>query len=194
MAMKGPLRHELSKYGKGRPGNIRGLPYAGPAGRKHYVAAPLSTSSYSPHQGLYDQPLPHDYHPHPGTASVQFDEYQTGPNWESHRVSHSHQPHLFRPYPVLPPEEEVFDYQKAKVINDFLFKVQELQYRHFDEGEQIPSMADIWMEHFSMVEPETPGMELPEPEMMPDPVNEQTPDDVARNLLNLTDAFSHLKN
>ncbi|MFC1653127.1 hypothetical protein ACFL3F_05345 [Planctomycetota bacterium] len=190
MAMKGPLRHELSKYGKGRPGSIRGLPYAGSTGRKHYATVPVSFSPSFPQWDLYHRPLPQDYHPNIHAPAAQSDRYEMHQDWELHHVSHTKQPSLFQPYPDIPQEEDSFDYEKSKSVSEFFLRVQEVQYRHFDEGEEIPSMADIWMEHFSTTDPD---MDVPDSETMVESVKEQTPDELARQFMNISGALGHLQ-
>ncbi|MFC1761164.1 hypothetical protein ACFL6U_03690 [Planctomycetota bacterium] len=193
MAMKGALRHELGKYRKGRPGSMPGLPYSGYGGRKHYVSAPVSHTHTTQPRDLYNLPGPQEYHPNLFAPAVQSNEYITDLDGESPRKDPPHQPKLFRPYPNIPFEEDSFDYENSQIMSEFFMKVQEVQYRSFEDGEEIPSTADIWQEHFAVDDPIASGVDLSNSEMIVEPAEEQTPDDLARQFMNITDALSHLQ-
>jgi len=193
MTMKGPLRHELHKYGKGRPGSIRGLQYARPFGGKHYASAPTSFTPSSFQQNRYSRPLPSDYHPNLNAPAVQTHGYATDQAWESHHVSQPHQPGLFRPYPNLPTIEEEAKYENMQTMHDFLLRVQELQYRHFEEGEEIPSIAEMWREHLATSDHGMPDEDFPNSAMVGEVAVEQTPEDLARQFQNISSALGQLQ-
>jgi len=45
------------------------------------------------------------------------------------------------------PAEPRFDYEESKAVNNFLLAAMEVQYRQFAEGEEVPTLADLWCEH-----------------------------------------------
>ena len=100
MAMRGPLRRELGKYRKGRSGTTPWSP--GFRGSKQYVTGAVPGPVHGGYPvDLYMWGMPRDYHPNINAPAAQSDEYMVDPDWESHHIPHSHQPHLFRPFPEL---------------------------------------------------------------------------------------------
>jgi hypothetical protein len=190
--MRGPLRRELNNYrNRGQPfGAVPGFP--GFKGRSRYAGG----ASPGPiHAGYPDDPymwgVPRDYHPNLNAPAVQSDEYVTDPDWESHQVSPSHQDRVLRPFPESEPAEPEFDYDHARIMSEFFLKVMEVQYRPLAEGEEVPTLADLWDEHFKK--------ELePAPDMV-DPANGAvTPlfEETQRRLPDFTDiaeALGHLR-
>lgn len=197
MAGFGSLGSELFKYRKRKrkalDGSIPGLGYE----RFHKSRRYVSGMPYIPRQGgshhdLYNWGLPRQYRPNIHAPAAQSDEYATDPEWESHHVPHSHQPHLFRPFPELEPTEPPFDYDKSKAVSEFFLKAMQAQYQPLEDGQEVPSPADIWMEHFHFaVEAET-AMDVVEPEIPTGPA-EPTARELADRFMNITGAISHLQ-
>ena len=192
MATLRSLRNELSKYRRRKrgalDGSVSGLPYE----RFHKSRRYVSGMPYIPRQGgshhdLYNWGLPGEYHSNIHAPAAQSDEYVTDPDWQSHHIPHSHQPHLFRPFPELEPEEPEFDYDQARATSEFFLKAMEAHYQPLEEGQEVPSMADIWMEHFA-TEAET-GIDVVEPEIPAEP----TAHELADRFMNITGAISHLQ-
>jgi hypothetical protein len=153
MAMRGPLRRELGKYRKGQAGLMPGFP-----GAKHYVTGALPGPVHGGYPtDLYMWGVPRSYHPNMNAPAAQSDEYLTDPDWESHQVPSSRQDRVLRPFPEPKPTEPEFDYDEAKAHSDFFLKAMEAQYASLAEGEEVPTLADIWREHFAQeaeLEPE----------------------------------------
>lgn len=152
MAIPGSLGNELFKYRRRRKrpldGSVPGLAQE----RFHKSRRYISGMPYVPRQGgyhhdLYNWGLPREYHPSVNAPAVQTDEYINDPDWESHHIPHSHQDKLLRPFPELEPGETAFDYEHAQAMNDFFLKARDVQYQPFEEGQEVPSLADIWEEH-----------------------------------------------
>ncbi|MFC1652696.1 hypothetical protein ACFL3F_03145 [Planctomycetota bacterium] len=71
--------------------------------------------------------------------------------------------------------------------------MQELQYRHFEEGEEIPTTVDIWREHFGIIEEDLLDDDLSNSGMMVETASEQTPDEIAQEFLDISGALGHLQ-
>jgi len=197
MATLRSLRNELFKYRRRKRGAVDGSIPGLPSERFHKSRRYVSGMPYIPRQGgshhdLYNWGQPSQYHPNIHAPAAQSDEYVTDPDWDSHHVPHSHEPHLFRPFPELEPGEPAFDYEKAKATSEFFLKAMEVQYQPFEEGQEVPSLADIWMEHFADDQQDMPGMDIPEP-AMPTELAELTGEDLTRRFINITGALSHLQ-
>ena len=152
MAIPRSLGNELFRYRrrKRRPldGSVPGLPQE----RFHRTRRYVSGTPYIPRPGgshhcLYNWGLPSEYHPNVHASAVQIDEYFNDPDWESHHIPHSQQDKLLRPYPEPEPTENPFDYEHAQAMNEFFLKAMDVQYQHFEEGQEVPSLADIWEGH-----------------------------------------------
>ena len=143
--MHGPLRRELNKY-RNR-GQVFGSLPSFPRGR-HYVtgAGPGPVHGGYP-ADLYMWGVPRDYHPNINAPAAQSDEYVTNPDWESHHVPFSHHDKVLRPFPPAEPTEPEFDYDEARAQSEFFLKAMEAQYRPLAEGEEAPTLADIWQDH-----------------------------------------------
>jgi hypothetical protein len=153
MAMRGPLRRELGKYRRGQTGLMRGFP-----GTRHYVTGAMPGPVHGGHPAdLYMWGVPQSYHPNLNAPAAQSDEYVTDPDWESHRVPLPHQDKVLRPFPQSEPTEPEFDYDEAKAHSELFLRAMEAQYQPLAEGEEAPTLADMWREHFS-----------PEPELVPE--------------------------
>jgi hypothetical protein len=74
-----------------------------------------------------------------------------GADGEPHWVGPSLQEGPFGPIPERTPAEPRFDYEESKAVNDFLLAAMEVQYRQFAEGEEVPTLADLWQEHSAKV-------------------------------------------
>jgi len=198
MSMLRPMRDELFKYGKRKrrsiDGTMPGVPYASYRKSRRYVSGlPYMQKGPSHHHDLYNCGIPREYHPNLNAPAAQSEEYLPNENWDSHMISHSTDPKLFRPFPDLPPAEENITYEKSKTKSDFFLKVMEVMYRPFEEGQEIPSLADIWREHFGADEHDMSDLYMPNSEMTIETVAESTPDDVARNFIDIAGALGHLQ-
>jgi hypothetical protein len=153
MAMRGPLRRELGKYRKGQHGMTPGF-----VGGRHYVTGAVPNPVHGGYPAdLYMWGMPHSYHPNLNAPAAQSDEYVTDPDWESHRVPLPHQAKVLRPFPHVESTEPEFDYDEAKAHSELFLRAMEAQYQPLAEGEEAPTLADIWREHFSQeadLEPE----------------------------------------
>ena len=152
MAIPRSLGNELFRYRrrKRRPldGSVPGLPQERFHRSRRYVSGtPCVPRLRGSHHDLYNWGLPSDYHPNVHAPAVQLDEYFNDPDWESHHIPHSHQDKLLRPYPELEPVERPFDYEHAQAMNEFFLKAMDVQYQHLQEGQEVPSFADIWEGH-----------------------------------------------
>jgi len=148
MAMRNPQGNGRRSKQRGLDGSVPVLPYV------HY-RRPTTPSLGSPrpraggyHQDLYGWGMPREYHPNWNAPAVQIDEYVTDPDWESHQVPHPRQEKLLRPFPQREPAEPAFQYEQARELDTFFLKVMEMQYDPHREGGVMPSMADLFMEHF----------------------------------------------
>jgi hypothetical protein len=148
MAMRGPLRRELGKYRRGQHSMTPSF-----VGGRHYVTGAVPGPVHGGYPAdLYMWGVPQSYHPNLNAPAARSDEYVTDPDWESHQVPFSRQDRVLRPFPEPEPAEPEFDYDEAKAHSDFFLKAMEVQYASLAEGEEVPTLADIWREHFS---PET---------------------------------------
>lgn len=198
MSMLHPMRDELSKYRrrKRRPmdGSIPGAPYNSYRKSRRYV----SGLSYVPrgsgnHHDLYNWGVPRDYHPDINSPTAQSEEYWPNENWDSHMIPRSTDPKLFRPFPDLPPAEEKITYEKSKTKNEFFLKLMEVMYRPFDEGQEIPSSADIWMKYFNANEFDMLDLDTPNTDVDIETAAELTPEDKVRKFVNIIGALAHLQ-
>ena len=199
--MHGPLRYETTKYRRGRRhelgGAVPGLEYPSfPSSRRPVSGLPPIPGPGGFHEELYNGRLPREYHPSLDAPAVQSDEYTTDPDWESHQVSPSHQDRVLRPFPESEPVEPPFDYDRAKIWTEFFLKVMEVQYRPLAEGEEVPTLADIWHEHFTQgVEPDPDLADAADGSGAVPPPSEETerslPDlmDIAEALVQLRNVF-----
>jgi hypothetical protein len=140
MAMRGPLRRELSKYRRGQIGVTPGL-----AGGRHYVTGAVPGPVHGGYpQDIYMGGMPQQYHPNIHAPAAQSHEYATDPEWESYHVPFSHQHRMFGPFPPAEPEPD-FDYDEAQVHSEFFLKAMEAQYRALDEGQEVwPHLVLGW--------------------------------------------------
>jgi hypothetical protein len=145
MAMRGPLRRELGKYRRGQHNMTLGF-----VGGRHYVTGAVPSPVHGGYPAdLYMWGVPRSYHPNLNAPAAQSDEYVTDPDWESHHVPPPHQDRVLRPFPQSEPTEPEFDYDEAKVHSELFLRAMEAQYQPLAEGEEAPTLADIWREHFS---------------------------------------------
>lgn len=103
---------------------------------------------------LYNWRTPREYHPSLNAPAVQSNEYIADTDWESHGIPHSDNPRVFRPFPDTEPEEQIIGYEQSKTMSEFFLKAMEVQYQPFEDGHEVPSLADIWHEHLA----ETTGL------------------------------------
>ena len=82
-------------------------------------------------------------------SAAQSDEYITDVDWESHQVPHAHQDRLFLPFPEHEPIESTPDYDQTRAFSEFFLKAMEVQYQPVTEGQEVPTLADIWHEHMT---------------------------------------------
>jgi len=195
MPMFRAMRDELSKYRrrKRRPmdGSVPGAPYVGYRRSRRYVSGlPYVPRRPSHHHNLYNWGVPREYHPNLNAPAAQSEEYWPNENWESHMLPHSTDPKLFRPFPDLPPEEKNITYEKSKTKSEFFLKLMEAMCRPFQEGQEIPSLADIWREHFRGDELDMSDLYAPSSEMPTDTAEESTPEDLARRFTGSSEQYS----
>ena len=198
MSMFRAMRDELFKYGKRKrrsiDGSVPGVPYADYRRSRRYVSGlPYVPRGPGHHHDLYNWGVPGAYHPNLNAPAAQSEEYLPNENWDSHMISHSTNPKLFRPFPELPPTEENITYEKSKTKSDFFLKVMEVMYRPFEEGQEIPSLADIWREHFRGDEPDMADLYTPNAEIPADAAEESTPEDLMRRFIDIAGALGHLQ-
>ncbi|MFC1603588.1 hypothetical protein ACFL5F_01050, partial [Planctomycetota bacterium] len=198
MSMLRPMRDELYKYRrrKRRPmdGSVPGAPYTGYRKSRRYVSGlPYVPRGPGHHHDLYNWGVPGAYHPNLNAPAAQSEEYWPNENWESHMIPRSTEPRLFRPFPDLPAPEEKITYERSKAKSDFFLKVMEAMYRPFEEGQEIPSLSDIWREHFRGDEPDMADLYTPNAEMAIETAAELTPEDKVRKFVNVISALGHLQ-
>ena len=196
MAKLGSLGNELFRYRKRSKRSLDGSAPGAPYARFRRSLRPVSGMPYvprqgSPHHDIYNWGQPRQYHPNIHAPAAQSDEYHTDPDWESHIVPHSHQPHLFRPFPEIERSEPQFDYGQARRESGFFLKAMEVQYQPFEEGQEVPSLAEMWEQHLASDEQDMPDVGIPEPEM-PNEVAELTAEEIAGRLDDIAGALSHL--
>jgi len=193
------MRDELFKYRKRKKssidGSMPGVPYASYRRSRRYVSGlPYGPRGPAHRHDPYNWGVPREYHPDLNSPAAQSEEYWPNENWESHTVSHSTDPKLFRPFPDLPPAEENITYEKSKATGEFFLKLMEAMYRPFKEGQEIPSLTDIWREHFSDDEIDMADLYLPNSEMPTEAAEEElTPEDLMRRLIDISGALGHLQ-
>ena len=197
MARYGSLGNELFKYSKRKKvpldGSAPGAPYARFRRSLRYV----SGMPYVPGQGgfnhdLYNSRQPRQYHPNMNAPAAQSDEYSTYPDWESHEVPHSHQPHLFRRFPEIRPTEPPFNYKQARAESKLFLKAMEAQYQPLEEGQEVPSLADIWEQHLAGDEQDMSNLDMPELEMLTKEKAELTAEEISSRFGDIGGALSHL--
>ena len=194
MSMLRPMRDELFKYRKRKSRSIdgsgSGVPYTSYSkSRRHVSGLPYVPRGSGHHHDLYNLDTPSEYDPNLNAPAVQPEEYWPSDNWDSHNIQHSTDPNLFRPFPELPATEETFSYQKSKSASEFFLKVMEVMYRPFEEGQEIPSLTDIWREHFKFYDDD-----MLEKEMDIEAAIESTPEDVNQKFIDIAGALNHLQN
>ncbi len=150
MAMPRSLGDELFKSRRRKRSSLDGSVPGLPQERFHKSRRPVSGTPYVPMQGgyhhdLYNWGLPGEYHPSVNAPAVQTDEYD--PDWDSHRIARTHDERPFGAVPQLEPGEAPFDYRHAQAMTRFFLKAMEVQYQHREDGQEVPSMADIWRAH-----------------------------------------------
>ena len=188
-----PMREELFKYRKRKKvsldGSVPGVPYTHfRRSRRHVSGMPHIPGRPGYSNGLYMSGSPREYRPSLNAPSAQSEDYLMDENWDWHNTSNPTDSKLFRPFPELPAAEEVLTHEKSKSASEFFLKVMEVMYQPFEEGQEIPTLADIWQKHCSV---ETEGM--PDTETAIETMQELTPDDVAHKFMDLLDAHSHLQ-
>jgi len=192
MAMRGPLRREIGKYRKRGPGTMPG--YLGFKGWKQHVTGAMPGPAHGGYPtDLYMWGVPRDYHPNINAPAAQSDEYITDPDWESHHVPRSHQERLLRPFPQREPNEPGFDYDAAMAHSEFFLKAMEAQYRPLVEGEEVPTLAEIWRDHITEgAEQESESRDYPDElggiDALPEEATRRLPD-----LADIADALGHLQ-
>ena len=184
MAIPRSLGNELFRYRRRKrrslDGSVPGLPQERFHRSRRYVSGiPYIPRPGGSHHDLYNWGLPGEYHPRVHAPAVQLDEYFNDPDWESHDVPLSHQDKLLRPFPEPEPVERPFDYEHAQAMNEFFLNALDVQYQHFEEGQEVPSLADIWGGHTadslgsnleSDIDADSPADALPADEIPSEPV------------------------
>ena len=164
MSMSRPMSEELFKYRKRKKvsldGSVPGVPYTHfRRSRRHISGMPYIPGRPTYHHDLYNTINHKEYHPRLNVPAVQLEEYLPNEDWDSHEISHSTDPRLFRPFPELPAMEEIVTHAKSREVSKFFLRVMEVMYQPFEESQEIPSLADIWKEHCSVQEQNMPGIE-----------------------------------
>ena len=164
MSMFRPMHEELFKYRKRKKvsldGSVPGVPYAHfRRSRRHISGMPYIPGRPTYHHDFYNTVNHKEYHPRLNAPAVQSEEYSMNEDWDSHEISHSMDSKLFRPFPELPATEEIVTHAKSREVSEFFLKVMEVMYQPFEEGQEIPSLADIWKEHCNAQEQDMPGIE-----------------------------------
>ena len=193
MSMLRPMREELFKYRKRKKvsldGSVSGVPYTHfRRSRRHVSGMPHIPGHSGYSHGSYMSGSPREYRPSLNAPSAQSEDYLMDENWDWHNTSHPTDSKLFRPFPELPAAEDVLTHEKYKSASEFFLKVMEVMYQPFEEGQEIPTLADIWQKHCS-IEPQ----DMPDAEPTIETMQELTPDDVAHKFIDLLDAHSHLQ-
>ncbi|MFC1635794.1 hypothetical protein ACFL5Z_13225, partial [Planctomycetota bacterium] len=93
----------------------------------------------------------------------------------------------------MPAPEEKITYERSKAKSDFFLKVMEAMYRPFEEGQEIPSLTDIWREHFGGDQLDMADLYLPNSEMPTEAAAELTPEDLMRRFIDISGALGHLQ-
>jgi len=199
MAIPRSLGNELFRYRrrKRRPldGSVPGLPQERFHRSRRYVSGmPYIPRPGGSHHDLYNWGLPSEYHPNVHAPTVQIDEYSNDPDWESHHIPHSHPDRLLRPYPELEPTERPFDYEHVQALNELFLKALDVQYQHFEEGQEVPSLADIWEGHTAdslgsnsepNIDTDSPADALPADEIPSEPIGLPDVEDMTEALTQL---------
>jgi len=200
MAIPRSLGNELFRYRrrKRRPldGSVPGLPQERFHRSRRYVSGmPYIPRQRGAHHDLYNWGLPGEYHPHVRAPAVQIDEYFNAPEWESHHIPPSPQDKLLRPYPEPEPVEQPFDYEHGQAMDEFFLRAMDVQYQHFEEGQEVPSLADMWEGHTadslgsnleSGIDTDSPADDLPTDEVPSEPIGLPDVED-------MTDALTQLR-
>lgn len=192
MSMLRPMRDDLFKYRKRKKvsldGSVPGVSYDRLKRSRRYVSGtPYSSGRSYNHPDLYLPDNPRGYRPDFNAPAAQSEDYEANNDWDSHRISHPTDPRLFCPSHELPVEQESISYENAKTASDFFLKAMETMYQQFEEGQKIPSLADIWQKHcesygdvISDIEKSVEAAEL-------------TPEAIAGRLRDITDALNRLQ-
>ena len=143
MPMFRTMRDELYKFRKCKKisidGSAQGIPYS------HYrkQGNPFSSSfnnGFGYNNREYLQNMPKDYTPNINAPAVRQSQYDPETNFDF-TIPHTNQPKLFRPFPELPKNNmEMFDYDKAKQINEIL---NEIMQRVYEERDTLSPPEDM---------------------------------------------------
>ena len=197
MSMFRPMRDELFKYRKRKKRSIDGsmprVPYTSYRRSRRYVSGLPYRPRGPVHHDLYNWATPREYHPDINAPAAQSEEYWPDKDWGSHVVPHSTNSKLFRPFPELPVPEEHITYEKSKAAGEFFLKAIETIYQSLEEGQEVPSLADIWREHFRDDGPHMADFYEPMTEMPSETAEESALDDVMRRFINIAGALGHLQ-
>lgn len=90
--------------------------------------------------------------------------------------------------PSAPTAPQESGYQKSKSASEFFLKVMEVMYRPFEEGQEIPSLTDIWREHFEFYDDD-----MLEKEMDIETAIESLHEDANQKFNDITGALDHLQ-
>ncbi len=194
MGMSRAMRNQLLRNRRRKnislDGSVAGAPYSSYRRSRKYASGYVPSQGFSgPWDDLYNRPLPHSYHPNMNAPAAQSPEYENNPDWESHQLPQSSNERFMRPFPDLPAPELDLDYTGMQEASDFFLKLMEVQYQPFEDGEEVPSPADIWLEHFSdqaVLQHDSDGIKA---------VNkaETSPEDLMQRVLDMTGALGHLE-
>ncbi len=198
MSMFRPMRDDLSKYRKRKTvptdGSVPGVPYTDYRKSRHYVSGmPSGLNMPNQQHDSYNWRNPREYHPNINAPASQSPDYEPNENWQSHKISHQTDPRLFLPFPELPVQQEEITYDNSKAAGEFFLKIQEAMYKPFEEGREIPSLADIWHEHFSGIPEDVRGPDISNLESAPEPAAELSAEDIGARLNNIAGALNHLQ-
>ena len=197
MSMFRAIRDELFKYRKHKRGPIDGavpgVPYADYRRSRHYVSGLPHGPKGPSHHDLYNWGVPREYHPDISAPAVQSEEYTPNENWESHMIAHPTDPRLLRPFPDSSVPEEKISWERSGAASEFFLKVMEVMYRPLEDGQTLPSLADIWREHFRDDQQNMADMHEPVTEIPTETAAEVTPEDLMRRFINITGALGHLQ-
>ena len=197
MSMFRSMRDELFKYRKRKKrsfdGSTPGVPYSSYRRSRRYVSGLPYGPLGSAHHDLYNWGIPREYHPNLNAPAAQSEEYWPNENWESYMTSRSTEPKVLRPFPDLPPMEDNITYEESKTKSEFFLKLMEVMYQPFEEGQEIPSSADVWMKFFNANELDLLDLDTPDTEMVAETATESTPEDKVRKFVNVISALGHLQ-
>lgn len=192
MSVLRSMRNELFRYRKRKnaslDGSIPGVPYNSFArSRRHVSGMPHRPGFPGYHHDPYMPDNPGGYRPGLNAPAIQAEEYLENGDWESHMISHPTSSKLFRPFPELPVAEEILTHGKSESASQFFLRVMEVMYQPFEEGQEIPSLADIWLEYRSTYNDDVANIEqLFE-------TTESTPETVTGRFREISDALNRLQ-